>query len=1530
MKRKLALLLFLLFLVAQNQALYAQDSDGDGTANNLDQDEDNDGVPDVLDGCSILDLAGTIGIGSPIVNGSSYSIEETNVTYTSNNTNAFYGYVAGNQGDAIRVQGPHSNAQLQISFSTPIKNLTFKITDFDDNEDITINAYDQTNTLISLSALNVPSLGSNASRTGNLIETNGSLGNCEGDDDASDGVCAAFLYFPGEVSRIVFISDIALNSSLRITEFNYCLKDIDKDNIPDFLDLDSDNDAIPDLVESGGVDTDGDGTVDDITDYNNNGIPDTYDFRCTNGVAATGNATSVQSFTNVADPNNALGAGNQVYASINALGVLQLQFSDVIPAGNNIVIRHLRESGTTPISFTIERSEDGISFTNAATFSTSFNGAYEVSSFDLIGGNTEYIKITNLSPQTLGIDYLKYNFGANSDCNGVNGLQIPNLDTDTDGMTNALDLDSDGDGLFDVAESDGLDLNNDAVADNFIDSDLDGYNDNYDGDIGNDGIAENSSASLILTGNDSNNDGIPDSYLAANVDNSGFPNPFDIDTDDDGIPDNVEAQPTIGYIIPSGTVSSLGIDLAYPSGIAAVDTDGDNIPDYRDSNSDGDLVLDIEENGAGNVLSGSDTDQDGLDNNFDSNNVTFDTNDEVSTGTPADLTTSFGDADGDLALGGDLDYRDLFDINPPVSAFIDFDGIDDYVEVPSSMINGLNEFTISFWIKPESLPTGGVSDIRFVFGQKDRFEIELGNDQEGNPQIWSRYFYGTGRSTGRVGTAITVQEWLHYTVVVDFGKEFIQVYANGEAIAPFDASNAPVSNDNPLRMGSKEDIQPAPTENFEGWIDEVRIFNDALSETQIQQMVYQEIEQSGSNVKGTIIDKDIIDLNLNETIPWTDLLGYYPMTNIVDGILLDQSSYGNDAVLYNITSALPQSAPLPYATVNDGPWSVEDTWLFGDVWDIENVASNKPWSIVHVQNHLTTTSSHTQLGMIIDSGSSLSVSGEQVIANSWFLELDGTLDLAGDSQLVQTDRSDLVTSATGNVLRRQEGNTNVYWYNYWSSPVGSPSATSLSNNNGTSNNPNNTSFSLDMLKYGSGSPVQFTSDYQEEGFISDQWLFSYLNGQTFWDWITLSPTSLIEPGVGYTQKGTGNSGSEQQYIFDGKPNNGTILVQADDIDNDEDNESEQDNTLTTTFVGNPYPSALDAREFIEDNQGVIGGALYVWEQWAGTSHILEQYQGGYGTINNITTERAYQWNDPTQTTSPFARKPTFYIPVSQGFFVEVVNNGNNAVLSNTDDIEFNNGQRVFVKESDADGTDPNNGSVFFRNNNEDEEDPIGMIRLEFEVSNGNNRSFVLAFSDDTTDGFDYGYDARTIDPADDDLNSFIGNEKMLIQSFAPITEDKVIDLVFNSTGVYDYTIKMVEVLNIPDEQPIFLLDNLTGTYVDLRSDTYNFSSDVNGEDHERFDIVFKDNTLSIDDTVLDDVRIYVDNNQNKLFVKGLNEQAIDLSLTNVLGQRIRSFRTLDRSSLENGLHLGDLSTGLYLVNLVTQNNMKLNKKVIIE
>lgn len=293
-------------------------------------------------------------------------------------------------------------------------------------------------------------------------------------------------------------------------------------------------------------------------------------------------------------------------------------------------------------------------------------------------------------------DGLSQNVDANSSGHVASGNGLGLTDTDNDGIPNQFDLDSDNDGIPDVIEALGIDLNNDGIRDNYVDSDADGFNDLVDGDVGNDGVSENAAQAMLRTGADGNGDGRTDSYPYKNLDKdtranpydldsdndgitdvreagftdanydgfsdgvkgsdgwdnaidalvlltlpntdvSGYPNYIDIDSDDDGIPDNVEGLPTLAYMLPTGLdTDGDGLDNAYDlvngfggAGINPNDQDADTVPDYIDTDTDNDGQADIIEGNDFNLngipddlvsLLGTDADGDGLDDRFDANN----------------------------------------------------------------------------------------------------------------------------------------------------------------------------------------------------------------------------------------------------------------------------------------------------------------------------------------------------------------------------------------------------------------------------------------------------------------------------------------------------------------------------------------------------------------------------------------------------------------------------------------------------------------------------------------------------------------------------------------------------------------------------------------------------------------------------------------------------------------------------------------------------------------------------------------------
>ncbi len=149
-------------------------------------------------------------------------------------------------------------------------------------------------------------------------------------------------------------------------------------------------------------------------------------------------------------------------------------------------------------------------------------------------------------------------------------------------------------------------------------------------------------------------------------DGDGFPDRLDIDSDNDGLPDNVEAQTTAGYIPPSGIdTDGDGLDDAYEGsgdqGLIPVNTDGTDNPDYLDLDTDNDLVPDNNEGNDFNfdgipdqTFTGTDTDGDGLDDGYEGADVNdgFDVNDEID-----DPANDLPDTDGTE----DVNYRDIDD-----------------------------------------------------------------------------------------------------------------------------------------------------------------------------------------------------------------------------------------------------------------------------------------------------------------------------------------------------------------------------------------------------------------------------------------------------------------------------------------------------------------------------------------------------------------------------------------------------------------------------------------------------------------------------------------------------------------------------------------------------------------------------------------------------------------------------------------------------------------------------------------------------
>lgn len=439
--------------------------------------------------------------------------------------------------------------------------------------------------------------------------------------------------------------------------------DYDRDGLSNWVDLDSDNDGIPDVLENLGTDPDSNGVIGTgasaaLTDTDGDGLADVVD-----ATPATGPTGSIGSA--LANFDADVGPNLADYDS-DSDGITDLVESGVgTDSDNNGVVDGLADNDHDGIVDSADGDDNGYGTTSTVYENTDGDG--QLNSIDLDSDNDG---IADLMESGLGSDANNdgmTNGTADFDGDGildssdedptVRGSGHVPADSDGDGLPNYLDLDSDNDGYTDFNENlngTGTDADSNGIVDGAADNDGDGVLNSADSDDATTGTPNSAP-------NDSDGDGFYDF--------------MDVDSDGDGIIDNIEIQATTGTPVQAtGTdADANGLDDNFGSTglLNPQDTDGDGTPDYLDNNSDNDGYLDVLEgwDTDGNYIansspSGSDGDNDGLDDTFDDvvgpNAVTNASNNAQSANDFPNMTT-YGTPERDWREASDTDHDGITD-----------------------------------------------------------------------------------------------------------------------------------------------------------------------------------------------------------------------------------------------------------------------------------------------------------------------------------------------------------------------------------------------------------------------------------------------------------------------------------------------------------------------------------------------------------------------------------------------------------------------------------------------------------------------------------------------------------------------------------------------------------------------------------------------------------------------------------------------------------------------------------------------------
>jgi hypothetical protein len=416
--------------------------------------------------------------------------------------------------------------------------------------------------------------------------------------------------------------------------------------------------------------------------------------------------------------------------------------------------------------------------------------------------------------------------------------------------------------------------------------------------------------------------------------------------------------------------------------------------------------------------------------------------------------------------------------------------------------------------------------------------------------------------------------------------------------------------------------------------------------------------------------------------------------------------------------------------------------------------------------------------VVFDSGATLSI----INAVNVNTNAGTSLTFKNNASLLQTNN----VSNSGNIIyNRTTTAMNALDYTYWSSPVSGQKFNLLSPNS----DPNK--------------------------------LYSYNNG-----WVAESATNAMTVGKGYLirvpKAGTWPNGEivsypySQSVSFTGTPNNGNITGQ----------------TVTVLdepyLIGNPYPSAMDAKAFLTANNLVLEGTLYLW-----THNTPIADNGNLGFLYTANDYAVYNFTGGTGTSAAINpgvnnSVPSGQIASGQSFFAKSI--------ASSGTIVFNNNMRI-----------AGNNTQFFRPA-KDAFVGEGRIWLNLTNTNGFFKQVLIGYVDGATNEYDNKYDGVKFDVEQmADFYSIASDKKFIIQGRAlPFDVSDTVPLGYSSAIIGNYTIAIDHSDGLLANQEVYLEDKVTNTIHNLYNGGYTFAT-KDGVFEDRFVFRYTNKTLGTDE-----------------------------------------------------------------------------------
>ena len=456
-----------------------------------------------------------------------------------------------------------------------------------------------------------------------------------------------------------------------------------------------------------------------------------------------------------------------------------------------------------------------------------------------------------------------------------------------------------------------------------------------------------------------------------------------------------------------------------------------------------------------------------------------------------------------------------------------------------------------------------------------------------------------------------------------------------------------------------------------------------------------------------------------------------------------------------------------------------------------------------------------------------------------------TSDTAGilvesDGSLVQVNDVDNETTNlnTGNVkIVRISKPLFRYDFTYWSTPITTSAGYTLNNL----------------------SPITLFDKYFKWNHEAEPQIWQKIN----------YGTEVMIPGRGYSVRApqsypietVGGIGQNYMANFVGVPNNGQVTHAV----------TGSDETNKWSFLGNPYPSAIDAEKFLDANTEILGGTLYFW------THNTNASNGGSGSFYIYNSADYASWNGTgsTATSTDAGENPNFNAPSGnitsgQSFFVKAIASGT---------AVFTNAMRVI-----------GDNNQFFKTNNSSNDDVItnkNRVWLNLKAENKGFSQILVGYVPNATNAYDIRFDGESFGGNQVTFYSILDTKNLVIQGRGlPFNIQDEVPLGYNATVTGNLNISIDHTDGLLDNQAVYLKDNLLNVVHNLKDSAYTFAT-VPGTFNARFVLRYQPEVDLENPTFEDQIKgVSIRKNNTTLYVSSAYETIKNIAIYDLTGRLI--------------------------------------------